>query len=319
MEQQPSTLSNDNYESSNLEEEEVEKNDRNKTEAEKANKGDGKEITLTRPNINGHRPSLAMDDDPQRSLSFRTRSLLLRNVENNSSRESINISIPQQEDVAMDTRHAEQQEEHKIPLSASMGDLPRTSAGPPSPLQRRYSKPRLSLDDIGAHSNIQGLTIATTRNDSLTWRQRRSFRNSVRSSISSYNTLGSYYTGAEFSSASTSSPSPASVSRSRSRVIVPEVTLIRSSLETQKRSKLASALSSMNRLKFESLGLIGRREETNILLQCLQRVSRSDTSALNGDDLSGHTDRSSSSAEPSAPPQRELVLLSGESGAGKTA
>ena len=75
-----------------------------------------------------------------------------------------------------------------------------------------------------------------------------------------------------------------------------EVELVRSSIEIEQQSKLSAALSSINKLKFESLGLVGRKAETQTLQDCLSRL-------CSNNDGKNHV---------------ELVLLHGLSGTGKT-
>ena len=79
-----------------------------------------------------------------------------------------------------------------------------------------------------------------------------------------------------------------------------EVHIVQSSLENQRQSKLSAALTSINKLKFESLGLIGRRGETLALQECLKRLCDDDKKKDGGIK------------------RRELILLHGPSGTGKT-
>ena len=74
-----------------------------------------------------------------------------------------------------------------------------------------------------------------------------------------------------------------------------QVTILRSSFEKEKEAKISEALGSINKLNFDAVGLVGREEECNTLKDCLDRITQPENS------------------------QRELVLLSGQSGTGKTA
>ena len=91
----------------------------------------------------------------------------------------------------------------------------------------------------------------------------------------------------------------------------PEVTLVRSSLELQAQSKLASAFTSINKLKFEKLGLVGRHAETQVLQNCLHRlVGRALV------DPPHNTKESSSSSSSVASPNRSSLRSSTSSQGG---
>ena len=74
-----------------------------------------------------------------------------------------------------------------------------------------------------------------------------------------------------------------------------QVTLLKPSYEVAKEAKISEALGSINKLNFDAVGLVGREEECNTLKACLKRINQPENN------------------------QRELVLLSGASGTGKTA
>ena len=74
-----------------------------------------------------------------------------------------------------------------------------------------------------------------------------------------------------------------------------QVTLLKPSYEVAKEAKISEALGSINKLNFDAVGLVGREEECNTLKACLNRITQPGNN------------------------QRELVLLSGASGTGKTA
>ena len=79
---------------------------------------------------------------------------------------------------------------------------------------------------------------------------------------------------------------------------IEQVEVLSPSARKAKEAKLAAALDTVNKLNFDSVGLVGRDDETAELEKCFQR--------LISDETTGET-------------KRELVLISGESGIGKTA
>lgn len=102
---------------------------------------------------------------------------------------------------------------------------------------------------------------------------------------------------------------------SKRHLIIPDVDVVQSSRERAKEDKIRKALPS-TRLQFERVGLCGRREETRTLKGCLCRM----VDVLSIKDL----DMSLSSAwsdheETTSNVRRELILLGGESGCGKSA
>ena len=281
--------------------------------------------------------------------SFRRRSLLMRssdrsNTTNGSQRRGTMETLEEPSSLRFSMSDATlavdaTPEDHAPELSSSSSTAAGRSVSDSvlPPPQRRLSKSRRrrSSHDSQQHGADDGLTETisfytpnhTNHNLSMDFlhespslRQRRHRRSLYSNrahgaSLTSQHSAGSSGDASSMSALSTTLPSSP-----RSSMIVPEVTLVRSSLETQKKKKLASALSSMNRLKFESLGLIGRNREKQVLLDCLHRMNQQTSSNHNSawDPNTKPSASSSSSSTSPPPPPRELVLLSGPSGAGKS-
>lgn len=109
--------------------------------------------------------------------------------------------------------------------------------------------------------------------------------------------------------------------------IAPEVDILRSSMELERDSKLTA----INRLRFDTLGLFGRRDEIASLNECFQRLLRANGNRENGEVVaaaiaeSSTTPKSEDASEEQSDRstsemmrRREFVFVSGASGTGKT-
>ena len=148
----------------------------------------------------------------------------------------------------------------------------------------------------GSNWSDSSRTISTERDSSHTADESCHSRDQVPSLLASREALGlSQSSCASIGETSSNHESTSTFTHNRRSFgsVRPEVTLVRMSLELDREAKLAEAMGKSLRQEFESLDLFGRDEEIALLRDILNRVT--DTS------------------------QKEMVLLHGPSGTGKTA